>query len=194
MIIALDPPAVSITGPRYYRWFASYEIPFRPVDPVVFAETEGLAGYYAAYHDLAGRVARFDKVRLVRVAKEPWTPAPSVAWKPGVAVYFTAVPDSSGEKREPGKQIAYAETEACDDFFVAMVEPSATAGTIARLRREIAFTDSYTYWPNGEMRTRSKTLHGQPSVHEQYDAAGTRISEGTAQVEQLDEQGLVRMK
>ena len=75
----LDPPTTLITGPRYYRWFASYEIPFRPVDPVVFAETEGLPGYYAAYYDRAGRVVRFDKIQLVRVTKEPWTPAPSVA-------------------------------------------------------------------------------------------------------------------
>ena len=175
MTRTLDPPAALVTAPRYYRWFASYEIPFRPVDPVAFAETEGLRGYYVAYHDLAGRVVRFDKVRLVRVTKEPWTPAPSVAVEPGVAVYFIAVPDPSGDKREPGDRIEYLETEEYDEFFAGEIESSTRAGTIARLRREVAFTDTYSYWPNGRMRSRVKSGPGQESVGEYYDADGNPI-------------------
>jgi hypothetical protein len=173
----LDPPATAITGPCYYRWFASYEIPFRPVDPVAFADTEGLYGYYAAYHDLAGRVVRFDSIHLVRVTKEPWTPAPSVACKPGVAVYFTAVPGPSGGQRELGEQIEYAETEQCGEFFAGSIDSSTRTGTFALLRREVAFTDTYTYWPNGRMRSRVKSGPDQKSVSEYYDARGKQIDE-----------------
>ena len=177
MTRTLDPLAALVTGPRYYRWFASYEIPFRPVDPVAFADTEGLYGYYAAYHDLAGRVVRFDNIQLVRVSKEPWTPASSVVCKPGVAVYFTAVPGPSGGKRIPGDQIEYPEIEAFDEFFAGSIESSARTGTIALLRREDAFTDTYTYWPNGRMRSRVKSGPDQKSVSEYYDARGKQIDE-----------------
>jgi hypothetical protein len=172
-----DLPTALVTGPRYYRWFASYEIPFRPVDPVTFADTEGLYGYYAAYRDLAGRVIRFDKIRLERVSKEPWTPPSSLAVEPGVAVYFTAVPGPSGGKRIPGDRIEYLEIEAIDEFFAGSIDPSTRTGTIALLRREVAFTDTYTYWPNGRMRSRVKSGPNQQPVSEYYDTDGKQIDE-----------------
>src|SRR5271166_3450859 len=79
------------TGPRYSRSFVSYEVPFRPDDPVKFADTEGLRSFYAAYHDPTGRVVRFDKVQLVRAEKAPRELELPVAEPPGATIYFEAV-------------------------------------------------------------------------------------------------------
>ena len=61
-----EPSVLRPSAPSYFRSFVSYEIPFRPDEPVHFADTEGLRSFYAAWRDPAGRVIRFDKVRLVR--------------------------------------------------------------------------------------------------------------------------------
>ena len=176
---SFDPSAAPAIGRRYYRWFASYEIPFRPVDPVTYTETEGLKGYYAAYHDPAGRVVRFDKIRLVRLAKEPWTPPPSDPVDPGGMTFFASVP-GPGDERKPGHRIPYPETEASDEFFVGVAESPEAPGLLMRLRREIAFTDTYTYWPNGEMRSRGKSAPDKASVCEYYDADGNRLDKQAA--------------
>lgn len=173
----MSPSAAPATGRQYYRSFASYEIPFRPVKPVSYAETEGLAGYYAAYRDPAGRVVRFDKIGLVRLSRETWIPSPL---DPPGSSFFIAVSGPGEAEYHPGTPIAYTETEKLDEFFVAVVESPGTPSTLVRLRREITFTDTYTYWPNGEMRSRVKGPANKPSVTEYYDTEGNRLEERPA--------------
>ncbi len=177
MIPTIDAPVAPPTGPRYYRSFASYEIPFRPIEPVAFADTEGLRSFYVAYHDRSGRVVRFDKLRLVRVEKEPRTCALPTAREPGSAVYFAAVSNPSGGEPQLGGQLAYPETEAHDEFFAGVVGPSGKDCKVTRLRREVAFTDTYAYWPGGRLRSRVKSGPEQDAVGEYYDADGNKVED-----------------
>src|SRR4051794_17253743 len=88
-------PVTAVAGPRYYRSFVSYEVPFRPDGSLQFADTEGLRSFYVAYQDLAGGVVRFDKVRLVRLEGPSQEVELSKLEPPGTAVYFQVLRDPS---------------------------------------------------------------------------------------------------
>lgn len=171
-----DSPTDLVTGPTYYRSFASYEIPFRPVDPVPFAGTEGLRSFYVAYHDPAGRVVRFDKVQCVRASKDVQTLPMSGDAAAGSAVYFAAVADPSSGAVRPGGMLGYGGTEDRGEFFAGVVGPTGNECTVTRMRRDVAFTDRYEYWPNGRLRSRVKSGPNQEPAGESYDDSGNRVS------------------
>ncbi len=177
MTRTINTPFVPLVGPCYYEGFATYKIPFCPIDPVTFADTEGHSSFYLAYHDQAGRVVRFDKLRRVWADKEPRIVALPTAREPGSAVYCAVVVDSPGSEAKVGQELEYAETEELDDFFAGNVLPSGLECKVRRFRREIAFTDTYAYWPNGRMRSRIKSGPDRETVEEYYDANGNKIAE-----------------
>ena len=86
-----------VTGPRYYRSFASYYIPYRPVDELDYAETAG-AAYSVAYHDASERIVRFTKVQLVRPSKETVEVPLKGMGAPGAPVYFATAKDDRGNE------------------------------------------------------------------------------------------------
>ncbi len=123
-----NTPVPARTAPRYYRSFLSYEVPFRPEDPVEFADTEGLKSFYAAYFDEAGRVVRFDKLRLVRADKKPRELPLPIAAPPASTVYFEVVRDPAPSEPSPGKQLSYQETEPLNEFFAGKPDSTGWRG------------------------------------------------------------------
>jgi hypothetical protein len=151
------------------------KIPFGPLEPFAFADTEGLRSFYAVYHDRDGRVVRFDKLRFVRVEKGPREVKLPAAEEPGAALYFKLVPGAAPAAPGVGTRIEYPETELLDEFFAGKVGPSGVDGKVALSRKEVAFTDTYTYWPNGQLRTRVMSGPDQPSTEEHFDADGRKL-------------------
>jgi hypothetical protein len=171
-----DTPATAPIRPRYYRWFASYEIPFRPTEEVEFADTEGLWGYCSAYKDRTGRVIRFDKWNVFYGEQNPREVKLPKAQPPETAVYFEVVRDPATGEASIGKQIEYVDTELLDQFFAGRVDPSGQTCQGRLLHRARQFSDTYVYWPNGEMKTRIMTKAGQSPVARYYDPEGREIA------------------
>jgi hypothetical protein len=152
-------------GPRYFRSFASYEIPFQPDEPVEkFAQTEGLKSFYRAFFDSENRVCRFDKLLMVRVEKEEHEIKLPVKGSPGAAVYFEVVRDPQTRKSSVGKRLTYLQTEKLEEFYVAEVDSSGQKCRAVLFARETAFSDTYNYWPSGCLRTRTTTKKDSPPV------------------------------
>lgn len=177
MTTTTDSPVAPPAGPRYYRSFASYEIPFRPDDPVAFADTEGLRSFYVAYHDPAGRVVRFDKLRLVRAERVPREFGLPTAEEPGSVIYFEAVHDPATRDLRLGERLPYRETEPLDEFFAAQVDPSGRACRATLFRKEIAFSDAYEYWPTGRLQKRTMTGPDRPKSVAHYDRDGRPVAD-----------------
>jgi hypothetical protein len=157
------------TGPGYFRSFASYEIPFRPDEPVEdFAGTEGLKSFYRAYFDAGGRVRQFDKLLMVRSEEEDREFKLSADEKPGSTVYFEVVRDPLTRVPGIGKRLTYPETEQLPEFFAGEVDSLGKACRVLLLGREISFSDTYEYWPTGRLRTRSTTKKDSPASLEHY--------------------------
>ena len=177
MTITINPPITRPTGPRYDRSFASYEIPFRPDDPAEFVDTAGLASFYVASHDPAGRVIQFDKLRLVRVGNPTRTLELTAPDKPGASVYFKVIRDSAGREPDVGEQIDYQDTEHLQEFFAGNVARSGQTCQASLFRREIAFSEAYEYWPNGRLRKRAMTGPDQAPAVAHYDRNGRLLPE-----------------
>ena len=136
-------------GPRYFRSFASYEIPFRPDEPVeAFSQTEGLKSFYRAFFDAEGRVHRFDKLLMVHAEKVDRDIKLSAKESPGATVYFEVVRDPQTRRLGVGKPLLYSETEQLAEFFAGEVDASGQTCRAVLLGREIAFSDTYDYWPD----------------------------------------------
>jgi hypothetical protein len=172
MIVSKNTIAVSDDGPRYYRSFASYKIPFEPDEPVEFADTAGLRSYYVAYHDAAGRVVRFEKVSLVRAEKEPREFALPAPEEPDATLYFRVVRDSASKEPCLGEQLDYRQTESLTEFFAGKVDAPGKTCRAGLFRRESAFTEAYDYWPNSRLRKRTRV---GSVVH--FDREGRPIAE-----------------
>ncbi len=179
MTPTIDTPVVPLADPGYYLWCACYEIPFRPTDPVAFADTEGVRSFYLAYHDQAERVVRIDKLWLVWAEKEPRMVALPIAREPGSTIYFAVTVDSAGGTAQVGQQLEYVETEELDEFFAGEVLPSAVECKVRWFRRELALTDTFAYWPNGRLRSWLQSGPDRETVEEYYDADGNKITEQT---------------
>jgi hypothetical protein len=177
-------------NPRYFRSFASYELPYRPLDPVEFKGTAGLATYYRADFDEAGRVVCFDKILLERVSRGTFK-LPH-AERPGLPVYYDAHRNSD-DKAAPYKRIDYAETESQSEFIAGTVDDTGLVAHVSHLRRNTEFRDEYTYWPNGQLRRRTRNIpRSAVAVEEHYDADGRRIETRTpAELEQEELLGTV---
>jgi hypothetical protein len=157
------PIPALVTGPRYYRSFASYYIPFRPVDELTYAQTEG-AAYSVAYHDAEGRVVSFAKVQLVRPSKDERLIPLAGGRAPGTRVYFA--PDGT----EP---IGYADTADLPAYDVGTVGPSGLSVAVVRIEKRIALHDVYIYRSDGTLRERRTESGGRTAV-EVYDRTGAR--------------------
>ena len=177
MTTTVQPSAGPLSGPCYYRSFISYDIPFRPDNLVEFADTAGLRSFYAAYRDAAGRVVRFEKLRLVRMDKEPRRFEVSAPEEDGNTVYFAVVRDPASRQTKLGKQLDYRETEPLDEFFAGKVDDGGRTYLATEFRKEIAFSEAYDYWPNGHLRQRTMTGPDQPPGVEHYDPEGQRIAD-----------------
>ncbi len=160
--------------PRYFRSFAPYEIPFRPDEPVEdFADTEGLKSFYRAYFDSEVRVRQFDKLLLVRAEKEEREIVLSAKELPGSAVYFAVLRDP---QPGVGKQLTYSNTEQLAEFFTGAVESSGQTCRAVLFQREIAFSDTYDYWPNGRLRTRTMTKKDHPPLVVHFNDKGRPVT------------------
>jgi len=149
-------------GPRYFRSFVSYEMPFRPDEPVEgFAETEGLKSFYRVYFAADDRVHQFDKLLMVRAEKEGRAVELSEKEAPGSAVYFEVDRDRETGEVSVGKRLKYPETEHIVEFVAGQADSSGRVCQTVVFKREIAFSDTYDYWPTGRLRLRTtiKTKH-----------------------------------
>lgn len=167
------------TARRYSRSFVSYEMPFRPNGVVSFAETEGLHSYYIAYYNDTGRVAQFDKILFVRLTTTPRDFRLESHTTPGTLVYFRKQADSADTDPALGDQIPHAETETLTEFFVGTVGPNGETGTASLYRKQTAFSDSYEYWRNGQLRQRTMSRDGLPPEKVlNYDKHGHLLAAG----------------
>jgi hypothetical protein len=172
-MITANTPVEVPTHLQYSRSFASYEIPFRPDDLVEFADTEGLKSFYVAYRDAAGRIIKFDKVRLVRVEKKPREFDLPALESPGASIYFEVLRDPTTGEPAVGAQVDYTKTEHLGEFFAGQVDSSGHTCHAVLFRKEIAFSDSYEYWPNGRLRL--MTGPDQPPAVTHYDHEGSQV-------------------
>jgi hypothetical protein len=170
-------PGARVIGPQYYRTFGGYKIPFHPVGPWSFADTEAKSAYCSVYHSATGRVVRFDKIELVRLEKEPREVALIPPAEPEDTIYFAVATGAAPGEVSIGERLTYEDTEHREEFFAGHAGPTGKTGKVQRFRREIAFTDIYEYWPNGRMRRRIKNGAGKPPSEENYDRYGDRVAE-----------------
>ena len=155
-----DTSVLGANTPGYFRSFASYEIPFRPDEPIDFVDTEGLRSFYAAYRDAAGRLIRFDKVRLVRAENAPRPFALAAGEPPGATLYFKARRDPATLVPRPGEQLDYKQTEPLNEFFVAQVDSTGR-------------NCQATLFPEGNrLLGRLRILAQQPSAEADHDQPG----------------------
>lgn len=169
------PTSAQAAGPRYYRSFASYHIPFRPIDEMTYPETEGLAAYYVVFRDFAERVVRFTKIQVeqLRPGHEFYMALQPPA-SPGTMVYF-AVTDQSERFPNRDDQIQYSDTLDRREYYTGIIEFDRTEAKVVRVKKQEVFTDEYEYWPSGQLRKRVTSRPGQPIVFESYDERGRLV-------------------
>jgi hypothetical protein len=175
MISKSDAPIVTSASPQYYRSFRSYEIPFRPDEPIEFGETEGLRSFYVAHHDPCGRVVRFDKLRVVRLDPRRRQVQLPGTEEPGATVYFRGEGDPA-RSTQIGERLKYSETEPLSHFFVGKVGPLGQTFQATLYCREIAFSDRYEYWPNGRLKKRTMSGPDMPESVAEYDEKGRPVA------------------
>jgi hypothetical protein len=137
---------------RYYRSFISYEIPFQPESEIPFAATEGLRSYYIGSHDAEKRVVQFIKTFLI--SEDHRDIRLSEPEEPGTIIYFRLDQPADGRFAEVGSRVDYADTEEMTEIFEGQVSDSGWDCRATLFRREPAFNDVYSYWPNGRLNTR----------------------------------------
>jgi hypothetical protein len=173
------PLAQTVTK-RIYKSFADYEVPFRPQQPIAYAQTEGLASYYVGWHRADGRLLRFTKFLLQADAPFEFDlPEPR---EPGSTLYSPGEQDEGGTLSAGGGAIEYSATEELLQYVRATVFPGGTRAAGRNIQKVPFFEERYVYWPNGRLRERigirqdgswsrwQYDRHGRETKHEKGDA------------------------
>ena len=95
---------------QYYKTWASYNIPMRPVDPIDYIETELLNSFYLAYYNQDKQLVRFIKYLLEKKAIEEKQLSETKA--PHSIIYFESI------DAEVGKEISYSATENYTFYYI----------------------------------------------------------------------------
>jgi len=159
---------------QYFKSWASYPIPMRPVDPIDFKETESLNAFYLAYYDDSSRLVRFVKYLVDREEIEEKRLNNSLS--ANAFHYFEAVPSRDNEyKWAPGRAIEYCQVESLGRYIKATVSHSGAFAHLVLIVHHIVFTDDYSYWPNGKLRARVQTKQDGTTIRSSYNEAGNEI-------------------
>ena len=158
---------------QYYKSWASYQIPMRPVDPIDFAQTEPLTSFYLATFDQSNRLKRFVKYLVER--KSVGIRHLQGRSAPNSVVYFAALPSSAASEVDMGKALVYQDTAGCSVYFRGVVDSTGDQADLQMVRRSIFFTDEYSYWPNGQLKERVMTKKDGTVVKTRFDEHGTVI-------------------
>ncbi len=153
---------------KYFRSWASYEIPMRPVDPVTYEGSEELASYYVARYDEHGRLVQLTKI--FREALLTRDHEMEMDFARGTRVYFEATPSA-----QPGQRISFAATEALDAYFRGVVADPGRHVKLELIRRTVFFSDEYAYWPNGTLRHRIAQKRDGSRTETFFDESGRQM-------------------
>jgi hypothetical protein len=153
---------------KYFRSWASYEIPMRPVDPVTYEGSEELASYYVGSYDERGRLVRLTKVFREVLLTRNIEMETDLA--PGTRLYFEATPSA-----QPGQRISFSATEALDAYFRGVVVEPGRYVELEMISRTIFFGDEYAYWPNGTLRHRIAQKRDGSRTETFFDESGRQM-------------------
>lgn len=157
---------------QYFRSWASYHIPMRPVEPISYAETEPMETYYLAIYNNSGDLVRFTKYLRERGAAGRVSLAAKRS--PRSMIYLEATADASGHFGA-GKELSYLQTKGVPAYFKGIVDDTGLSADIEFVRQIVFFTDQYSYWPNKKLKER--VMHGDDGtvIRSFFDQSGTEI-------------------
>ena len=129
-----------------------------------------MRSYYIGSHDAEKRVVQFIKILLV--SEDHRDIRLSEPEEPGTTIYFRLDQPADDGIAAVGSRVDYADTEAMTRIFEGQVGASGWDCRATLFRREPAFKDVYSYWPNGRLKTRTLwSSDGRKSVWH-FDEAG----------------------
>ena len=159
-------------GEQYFKSWASYHIPRRPVDPITYSATEPLESFYLAIYDASGKLAKFTKyLREMDPAGRLSVEAKHPARK---AIYFQAVPDAHGNLR-PGNELPYSETTGLSVYFKGITDSTGKSVELELVHVAIFFSDEYSYWPNGKLKDYVSRGEDGMVIRRSYDSSGKEL-------------------
>jgi hypothetical protein len=159
---------------QYYKSWVSYQIPMRPADPIGFEQTELLPSFYLAYFDRSNHLKRF--VKYLTHQTSIGTRELPEKKNPNTILYFEALPKgTASDAFELGREVLYPATEGHPVYFVGVVDKEGDHVDLRLVRREIFFDDSYSYWPNGELKERILTKKDGTTVKTRFDEHGKEL-------------------
>lgn len=153
---------------KYFKSWASYNIPMRPIDPIEYVATEPLKSFYLGEFDQSGRLIRFTKYlkEVQGTTRVPLASSNSL----DKARYLAAV--KQDDELKPSAEITYEATEGVPHYFqVASHEP----GNVAKLElihMSVFFVDEYTYWTHNQLKTRTMKRKDGTVLRTSYDECG----------------------
>ena len=157
---------------QYFKSWASYQIPMRPTQPLSYQETENLASYYLGYYSEDGRLVRF-----IKFLRKP-TPGGTVQLEHSKAtagiLYFSAEKHGQAEY-SVGSPLNFEQTSSHAVYYKGIVKPNDNTVKLELIQTDVFFVDDYTYWPNGNLKSRTMQKQTGEIQHKDYDESGTEI-------------------
>jgi hypothetical protein len=157
---------------QYFKSWASYQIPMRPIDPIGYIDTESLTSFYLAEYDDRDELVRFTKyLRKAAATKEM---PPNDRRPAGNFGYFSALPDDEGHFK-PRAEIYYGDTEGSSEYFRTYVAKADNVLKMELIRTTVFFMDEYAYWPNKHLKSRIMHKKDGTVIKVSYDETGNEV-------------------
>jgi hypothetical protein len=136
---------------RYFKSWAGYSFPRRPVGPIVYADTEALNSFYAAGYDENGHLTMFTKF-LKRQGKQI-NSSQLLKASPGVTKYFKIVSGDDGQIKV-GEELKYVDTEGVASYFQGRANENGYIQVLTTIMITVFFEDRYIYDSNHKLLSR----------------------------------------
>lgn len=153
---------------QYFKSWASYHIPMRPIDPIEYGATETLKAFYLGEFDAGDTLIRFTKYLRDARGTTRVTLPPSNS--PMNQRYLSAVKEQ--EQLRPGSEILYQETEGKSHYFRVVSIESGNVAKLELIHTSVFFVDEYSYWPNKQLKTRTTTKSDGTVLRTSFDESG----------------------
>lgn len=153
---------------QYFKSWASYAIPMRPVHPISYEESEELSSYYLAVYDQQGNLTRFTK--FVREALRTVDLKADDDLTLGTRLYFEAT--RSGQI---GQRIDFSATKGLENYLSGVVATLDRNVELKLMSQTVFFEDEYKYWPNGSLKHRIAWKSDGSRTETFFDESGREI-------------------
>ena len=151
---------------KYFKSWAGYSFPRRPVGPIGYADTEGLKSFYVAVYDENGSLIRFTK--LLKYNGRQLVLEPSHKADAGSTAYFRFVIGDDG-RIIPGEQLRYVDTEGMAAFLQGQANESGQIQVLTVVTTAVFFEDRYVYDSNRNLKSRELRKEDGSTFQESFD-------------------------